>query len=129
MGIDTCRLRTTGRPERFCREAGEPAVDGAMGVDEAHPALADEPAQADERADVGRAPHPDRLDRDGCGARLAEQKAIGLARDQRVPAMADQPAGFGESPDLLAATPERRLGVQEGRHGGRLPPSAETSQI
>ena len=72
-----------------------------------------------------------RMDSDGnrCGARLAEEQAIGLARDQRVPAVVDQPAGLGEGPDLLAATPEGRLGVQDGMHGGRLPPGAETSRM
>src|SRR4029434_3065068 len=97
------RAEYDGAPERFRREAGEPAVDGAMGVDEAHPALADEPAQADERADVGRSPHPDRLDWNGCGARLAKEQAIGLARDQGVPAVADQPAGPGGGPGIPAA--------------------------
>src|SRR5207247_3712870 len=43
--------------------APEPAVHGAMGVDETHAARPDEPAQADDGADVCRAPHPDGLDR------------------------------------------------------------------
>src|SRR5262249_1137141 len=109
-------------PEGFRREAAEPAVDGAMGVDGAHPALPDQPTQTEERGEGDGGWDRDRLDWKGRGARLTEQQAIGLARDERVPAVADQPAGFGEGADLLAAAPERRLGVQEGRHGGRLPP-------
>src|SRR5262249_57704704 len=79
-------------PEGFRREAAEPAVDGAMGVDDAHPALPDESTQTEERADVDRASHPDRLHWKGRGARLTEQQAVGLARDEPVPAAADSPA-------------------------------------
>src|SRR5262249_16270390 len=67
-------------PEGFRRKAAEPAVDGAMGVDQADLAVPDEPTQMEERADVGCASHPDRLHRNGHGARLAEQEAIRLAR-------------------------------------------------
>ena len=59
-----------------------------------------------------------------------EQTAVGLAGDQDVPAVVEQPASLGQDPDLLAAEADGRLGVQDepGRGGhptilddGRLP--------
>ena len=107
--------------ERLRGDAPEPAVHGAMGVDETHAARPDEPAQADDGADVCRAPHPDGLDRNGRGPRLGEEGAVGLAGGERPPAVADQPACLREGADLLAAVSARGLGVQDCVHGGKLP--------
>ena len=111
-----------GAPERFRRDAGEPAVDRAMGVDEADVAVPDEPAQTEDPADVGRASHSQGLDRDRRCPRLGEEGAIGLTGDQRSPAVAEEPAHLGERTDLLTAVAAGRLGVQDGRHEGRLLP-------
>src|SRR2546428_11642913 len=47
---------------------------------------------------------------------------MGLAGDQDSPAVAEEPAGLRESTDLLTAVSMRGLGMQDGPHGGRLPP-------
>src|SRR5206468_1213954 len=81
----------------------DPAVNGAMGVDEADVAVADEPTQTQERADIGSASHPNGLDRDRRCLRLGEERAVGLTGDQRAPAVAQEPAHLGEPANLLTA--------------------------
>src|SRR5205823_3499751 len=75
----------------------------------------------EERREIVGAAHPNRDRRDPGGLGLGVERARGLARDQRVPAVVEEPARLGQDPELLAAEPARRLGVEDRRHGDRLP--------
>src|SRR5437899_3162254 len=108
--------------QRLRGGGGEPAVDGAMGVDHAHGTLAHQSPQPEERADVGRAAHANGLGRDRRRLRLAEEGAVGLAGNQRSPAVAPEPAHLRKRADFLAAVAEGGLDVQDGLHEGRLLP-------
>src|SRR5262249_18665459 len=56
------------------------------------------------------------------GLCLGEEGALWLTGDQRSPAVAEKPPHLGERANLLTAVTAGRLGVQDGRHAGRLPP-------
>ena len=117
-----------GTAERPGGQGAEPAVHGTVGVDQAHGARLHEPAQHEERQEIVGAAHPDRDRRDPGGPGLGVERARGLTRDQRVPAVVEEPARLGQDPELLAAEPARRLRVQDRRHGDRLPLSTRSRE-
>ena len=88
-------------------------------MDERDAALAHEATQADEGGQVPRPAHRHGDDGQTCRARLPEEPAPGLTRDQRVPAVLGEPAALAEDADLLAAEAQRGLGVED-RTMGRL---------
>ena len=68
--------------------------------------------QPQERRDVGAVAHADGHGRQPGAARLLEERAAGLTRDEGRPAVGLQPARLPEDPDLLAPQPEGGLRVE-----------------
>src|SRR5207245_10922770 len=102
----------------------EPAVRRAVGVDETHRVRPHEAAERPERPEVGGPAHPHGDGLHPRGLRLGQEAAPRLAGDERSPAVVAEPARLGEDAELLTAEPERCLGVEDRRHGDRLPPPA-----
>jgi hypothetical protein len=84
-----------------------------MGVHEGDASRAHERAQAQEGPHVERSPHRDRDGGEAGAPRLGEEPAPGLAGDQRVPAVVEQPPDLTEDPELLSAEAEGRFGVKD----------------
>ena len=111
-----------GPTERPRRDPAKPAVDGAVGVDQAHVPRAHEAPQTEEGADVCRAAHANR-DRWDCRRPcLGEKRAARLANDQGAPAVVQEPARLRKSADFLAPVPVGGLGVQDGGQGSAYRP-------